>query len=202
MRHGPGAGRSALPLALAAILAASPAVGAAAPHAPDVPVQRQALLLLRVMAYDRNLLQRSQSAVKVVVLFRPGDRGSVDRSATLVGAFEELSRAAVVGGLHVEVEGVPYRDGADLEARLAAIRPSLAYVDPGLAQAVPDITQASRRLRILTADGSRALVEAGIAIGLVANPGRAGLVVNLRAARQEGVDFDSALLAISEVLKD
>ena len=195
-------GTRALLLALAAALMVGAAAGPASARAGDLPARNQALLLLRVLAYDRNLKQRAQSTVTVVVLYRPGDRASEERGAALVSAFEEVARAAVVGGLPVKVEGVPYRDVPELEARLRALHPALAYVDPSLAPAVPDIVQTSRRLGVLTADGSRALVEAGLSVGVVAQTDRAGLIVNLRASRQEGVDFDSALLALSDVLRD
>ena len=192
----------ALLLALAATLVAGAVAGPAAARAGDLPARNQALLLLRVLAYDRNLKQRAQSAVTVVVLFRPGDRGSEERRSALVSAFEEVARGAVVGGLPVKVESIPYRDPSDLDARLRALTPALAYVDPSLAPAVPDITQVSRRLSILTADGSRALVDAGVSVGVVAQTDRAGLIINLKASRQEGVDFDSALLALSDALRD
>ncbi len=41
-----------------------------------------------------------------------------------------------------------------------------------------------------------------MAIGVVAQANRAGLIVNLKAARLEGADFDAALLAVSDVLLD
>jgi hypothetical protein len=192
----------ALLLVLAATLAAGTAAGPAAARAGDLPARNQALLLLRVLAYDRNLKQRAQATVTVVVLYRPGDRGSEERSAALVSAFEEVARAAVVGGLPVKVESLPYRDAPELEARLRAVHPVLAYVDPGLTPAVPDIVKTSRRLGVLTADGSRALVEAGVAVAVVAQTDRAGLIVNLKASRQEGADFDSAMLALSDVMRD
>jgi len=191
-------GLRALGLALVAVLA----VGPAAARAAELPARHQALLLLRVLAYDRNLRQRAQSAVTVVVLFRPGDRASEDRVAALVAAFEEVAHEVVVGGLPVRIEGVPYRDAPELEARFGGRRPSLAYIDPGLSLAVGEITQSARRRGVLTADGSRALVEAGVAVGVVAQANRASLIVNLKAARLEGADFDAALLAVSDVLQD
>ena len=185
---------------LLAALAACTARPAAA--AEDLPPRNQALLLLRVLAYDRNLLQRAHAAVIVVVIYRPGDKASEDRRTSLVAAFEDVSRDVVVAGLPVRVESVPYRDAADLEARLDALHPALSYVDSALVRAVPDIVQVTRRRGVLTADGSRSLVEAGLSIGVVAASGRAHLIVGLKASRQEGADLDAALLAVSDVLKD
>ncbi len=202
MGHTRSACARGLALALAVTLVAGGVAGPTSARAGDLPARNQALLLLRVLAYDRNLKQRARAAVTVVVLYLPGDRGSEQRGAALASAFEEVARAAVVSGLPVKVESLPYRDVPELEARLRELHPALACVDPSLAPAVPDIVQASRRLGVLTADGSRTLVEAGLSVGIVAQTDRAGLIVNLKASRQEGVDFDSALLALSDVVRD
>jgi hypothetical protein len=191
--------------AVSLLAAAALAVATARPTAmagEDLPPRNQALLLLRVLAYDRNLKQRAGAAVTVAVLYKPGDRSSEAHGASLVAAFEEVSRDVVVAGLPVRVEAMPYRDAADFEARLGAVRPALAYVDLALGRTVPDILQATRRRGVLTAAGSRSLVEAGLAIGVEAQSGRAGLIVNLKASRLEGADLDAALLAVSDVVKD
>jgi len=188
-------------LAVAALVAGA-LLRPASAHADELPARNQALLLLRVLAYDRNLPQRASGAVTVAVVFRPGDRGSEERRTALLAAFEEVAHDVVVAGLPVKVEAVPYRDAADFEGRLEASRPALAYVDPSLQKVVPEIVLATRRRGVLTADGSRGLVEAGLSVAVVAQSGRAGLVVNLKASRQEGADLDAALLAVSDVIKD
>jgi len=195
----------ALRRAMLAMLAAVAAAAALVPleaRGQELPPRNQALLLLRVLAYDRNLKARAGTAVTVAVVYRPGDRHSEDRRTALVAAFEEVSRDVVVAGLPVKVEAVGYRDAADLEARLEAGHATLAYVDPALVRAAPDIAQAAARHGVLSADGSRAMVEAGLAVGVVAQGGKASLLVNLRAARQGGADLDAALLAVSEMVHD
>jgi YfiR/HmsC-like len=187
-----------------ALILAGLVAGAARPVAAateGLPARNQALLLLRVLAYDRNLQARAHGAVTVAVLFRPGDPGSEERRTALVAAFEDVSRDVVVAGLPVRVEAVPYRDAADLETRLDGLHAAIACVDPSLAGATAEIAQVTRRRSVLTATSSRNLVEAGVAIGVVAQAGRAGLIVNLRAARQEGADLDASLLAVSDVIK-
>jgi len=192
--------RASLALLVAWLAGAALAPGRA--RGSDLLPRNQALLLLRILAYDRNLKVRAGPAVTVVVLYRAGDRVSEERRTALLNAFEEVSRDVVVAGLPVKVEAVPFRDGADLEARLEAARASLIYVDPALIRAVPEIAQAAARRSVLSADGSRGLVEAGLAIGVVAQEGKAGLLVNLKAARQGGADLDAALLGVSEIVRE
>ena len=177
-------------------LAALPARGA------ELPPRNQALLLLRVLAYDRNLKQRSGGNATVLVLYRPGDPASEARRSSLRSAFEEVAREVVVSGLPVAVEEVPFRSAADLDSKLESTRAALVYVDRALEGSLGEITQVTRRRAVLSADGSRSMVEAGVAVGIVARSGRAVVIVNLAVARLEGANLDSALLAVSVVLRD
>jgi hypothetical protein len=83
-----------------------------------------------------------------------------------------------------------------------ALHPVLVCVDGALAAAVPDIVRVTRRHAVFTAGTSRAMVDAGVALGVTARSGRAALIVNLPAARAEGADRDAALLAITQVIRE
>jgi hypothetical protein len=166
-----------------------------------LPPRSQALLLLRVLAYDRHVAQRAPKGVAVVVLARAGDRASEDRAAEVVAAFEEVAREVVVAGLPVRAEAVAVKDAAALGARLEAVPATLVYADAALAPAVPELARICRRRGALSAGASRAMVEAGLSVAIVARGSRAGVLVNLAAAVQEGAELDSALLAVAEVVR-
>jgi len=187
-----------LALALAAALAVPPPARAAE---DDLPARKQALLLLRVLVYDRHLPERAHGAVRVAVVFRAGDRESEAQRDELLAAFAAVGREVVAAGLPVEAVAVPWRDAADLEARLAGAKIACVYVGARLGPAWREVEASARRMGLLTATGSRELVEAGVAIGLVNRGARAGVVVNLPSARAEGADLDAALLGIAEVLR-
>lgn len=188
--------------ALLRLLAALVAVAAGVPpaRAADLPPRNQALLLLRVLAYDRNLKKRCAGAVTVLVASRAGDRVSEERSAALAGAFEEVAREVVVAGLPVKVETVALRDPAALEARLGAAPAALLFVDEALGGQVTELSRLARRTGTLTGGASRAAVEAGLSVAVVARAGRAAVVVGQASSRLEGADLDSALLAVAEVV--
>jgi YfiR/HmsC-like len=182
-------------LVAAATLAPSPA------RAEELPPRNHALLLLRVLAYDRNLKARAGSTVTVLILTQAGDRASEERGAELAAAFEEVAKDVVVAGLAVRVKEAPYHDPAELEARLNGLHPALVYLDGALTGAAAEVAKVTRRHAVCTS-GTRAMAEAGLAVGVAARQGRAALVVNLAASRSEGVDFDASLLAISEVIRE
>jgi hypothetical protein len=175
-------------------------LAAGSARADDLTPRKQALLLLRVLVYDRNLRARADGVVRVAVAFRAGDRRSEEKRDELVAALEDVSREVVALGLPIAVVAMPYQDAADFDARLGRSAPACVYVCTGLEPLVKEIAAVARRRAVLSVSGSREMAEAGLAVALVNRGSRAGVVVNLPAARAEGADLDAALLAIAEIV--
>lgn len=185
---------------LPAVLAAAALLVTGRARADELPSRHHALLLLRVLAYDRHLVQRSGAAVTVLLLSQAGDRVSEVRTEALRQALERVATEVVVAALPVKVRALPYRDAAALEASLASLRPALVCLDGALAPAVPDIVRVTRRRGVFSAGVSRAMVEAGASVAVAASGGRAVLTINPAAARAEGADLDASLLALAQIV--
>jgi len=169
--------------------------------AQGMPSPQKALLLLRVLVYDRNLKVRAQQEVRVAVAFRPGNAESERERDTLVRAIDEVADRAVVAGLPVRVTELPYLGAADFQARLAASRAVAMYLCDGLEPVIRDLDGLARGRSVLTVCGSRALASKGCAIALVDRGERAGLVVNHETAAGQGADLDPRLLSMAERVK-
>lgn len=189
----------ALVAMIAAVLAASP--GPAAAERSALPVRQRTLLLLRVLFYDRNLPARAPGEVTVGVLFRAGDRASERERDEVIDALGRLGREAVAHGRAIRSAAVAFTGAADLDARVAALRPAALWICRGLAAERAEITRVTAARKVLSAAGSRAAVRAGIAVAIVPGPDRAVIVVNAAAAKGEGADLDAALLGVAEVIQ-
>jgi len=166
-----------------------------------LPARNQALLLLRVLAYDRGLRARVGETVVVGVTFRPGDAASEAARDAMVKALQEAAESFMVGGLPVRVVAVTWSRAGDGSARLSETRLAALYVAPGLESESSAVARVSRDRKILTFTPARAAVDAGLSVGIVSRRSRASLVVNRSGARAEGADLDSALLAVAEVVE-
>ncbi len=182
-------------------LLSAPLVVADRTPAAELSPKRRAVLGLRILAYDRNVRGRSDGKqATVLVVYRQGNEASEAAQAGLSAALEELAGTLTVGGLPVRVRPLPYNPG-DFEAKLAAAHPVAAYVCPGLTDATAAISAATRRHQVLSMTGADPQVRAGLAVGVVERDDKAGVLVNLPAARAEGADFDAALLRSAEVIR-
>lgn len=164
-------------------------------------MSRQAVLLLRTLAYDRNLHARAKSSVGVLVVFDPSDSTSRDEAAELSKTLTSLSSQAMVAGLPIVVRAVPYAGRAPLQNELRGSTVAAVYLCHAMTPFAADVAAEAATFSVMTVGGERELADRSIAVAFVSREGRAGLVVNLSAAKQEGVDFDPALLKLAEVLR-
>jgi len=189
---------SAVPLALALALVARPAP-AAPPGGGALPPRHQALLLLRVLAYDRALRGRDDRHATVALAVRPGDAAGEAQARELAGAVDEAAAEFTVAGLPARAVVVAAERGR-LAARLREVRASVVLLLGAAAADPAEGCQAAREAQVLSAAGSRAAAEGCVALGLVSDGGKARVLVNLREARAEGADLDSALLSIAQLV--
>ncbi|MBK9516377.1 MAG: DUF4154 domain-containing protein [Anaeromyxobacter sp.] len=185
------------PRLVACLLAATVALPAAAEEA--LSPSGEALLLLRVLAYDRQVTARAVDAVTVALASLPDDRAGQARRAAVAAALDRAALQFTVAGLPVRWVAVS-ASGEGLAEELRLVRASAVLV---LGQAAGDpaaLCRAARAARVLSLAGSREAVERCVSVGLVLRGARAGVLVNLASAQAEGADLEPALLTMAEVL--
>jgi hypothetical protein len=175
-------------------------LGPSSARAQDVPPQVQAVLVVKAVAYDQSLKSRTQGAVNVVVLSRPGHAASEAASSGVANALAELAKKSDVGGMPLRVSSMPYTTAAALDAAVQAGKTTVLFVGPGMEDGVGAISAVARKRSVLTACGSEAYVRAGLSMGIVLKNDKPSILVNLPATRAEGVSLDANLLRIAQVI--
>ena len=180
------------------MLAALLAVGTASAGATPIPADKQALILLRSLAYDRNLPARAGDAVRIAALYRAGDAASEAAASDLVAAISKASPVSVAGR-PVRVVSLPY-NADTLERDLGDAPTAALYLCGGLGGVAGPVMATTRKLAILSFTSEEEMVRGGLSIGLVRRGERAAILVNLVAARAEGADLSAELLRLAEVV--
>lgn len=159
---------------------------------------QKALLLLRVLAYDRNLKKRSQKEVRIAVVFRPRDAASERERDLMVRALNEVVGKVMVAGLRVRVTAVACDGMQAFSAAVDELRPAAMFVGVGLDGEVSEVARVARERSALTFSGAREHLGRGVAVALLDRGEKAAVAINLGAALSQGADLDSALLYVAE----
>jgi hypothetical protein len=185
------------PLAALAVLVAL-AAGSRTARADGMPMQREALLLLKVLSYDENL-RRSSGPLRVAVIHQAGSAEAERAAQAVVAAFQSL-RKVTVQGRTVEAVLMPAADEAKLRKQLLAAKINTVYFGPGVTDAAPAL-RVCRALSLNALTGNKSLVQRGVPVGVFVEGDRPQILVNLEAARVCGHRFSSALFKVAQLLR-
>lgn len=164
-----------------------------------VPVARQAELLVRVAAYDRNMAARARGTVKILILNKPDDADSRTVAAAMDAALRRFDKVA---GLPFEITTAPFAGGAQLAATCKANHIAIVYVTSGFSNgAINDIAQALDGVDVLSAAALARHVDLGIVLGFDLVSGKPTLVINLTHAKKQNVDIEAEVLHLMRVVR-
>ena len=180
----------------AALLAAAPAF-AQEPVDGEV-LQRDVLVLVRALAYDRNLASRFGTDLTFGVV-HGGEKPEGEPQAVL-GVLDAL-KAVKIGGLALVAKPIAWTDSDALTNAVAEQQIDVLFIASGLdeaAAAAPQITQNAKRT---TMTRHRPYLDGGLALGVDDVDGKPRIAVNLPAAKAEGANFTAELLRLAEVIR-
>jgi len=160
---------------------------------------RRALVVLRVLAYDKHLGDRVGDVVRVVVVYPKGDD---DEAARWRAAFAKISKLKV-DGRSVVIAAQEIDKPEQLGRALATLKPAALIACDGLVKriAIEDVAKATRANRVLSFSTRAGEVEQGLAVGIVPGKEHDEIVVNMTAAAAEGVKFDAGLLQLARTVR-
>lgn len=166
-------------------------------HAADVtvPVRLQSELIGKIATYDRAFHARSGQTARVIVVHKGGDSARIARQMT--SALEELRDIA---GLPKTVERIEWSGPAVLVSTIRARPTSLVYLSLGLEAEAGAVAAALSGIDVLTVGATGAIAERGACVGFELEEGKAKIIVNLRVAKAQKVNFRAEMLRVVKIV--
>ena len=189
-----------LALAVAAEAWGGAASAGQAPAEEEVPPSRQAVIVMRALAYDGNLRVRAGDTIDIVVLYKTGHGRSEQMAATMAKAFGVLA-STQVAGLPIAVSRLAYGGAEALGKSIGGAGIDMIYVCDGLDAEVGAIAEVTRRTKTLTVGSRREQVLQGLTLGVFQVDAKTTILLNLQSSRQEGAAFAADLLRLAAVIR-
>ena len=164
-----------------------------------VPVDLQLNLLLKIISFDRNLSSRNGDSLRVEVVYQEPFRNSLIVREQIESVFKKLS-APQVKGLPLALTMIDiYRE--KLDEAVVSKKVDILYISPLRAYDINSISGLCRSLGIVSVTGVPEYCGQGLAVGISQNRDRPEILINIRAAREEGANFSSQLLKLARVME-
>jgi hypothetical protein len=169
--------------------------------ADPLPSKNQALLLLRILAYDHKLGERVvDKRVTIYVLHKTGAAESEDAANEMVGRLRDIAKSTKLAGNTIQVFKLAYNKDT-FEADVGRVKAAALYVAPSLGDTLSPIAAVTGKRKLLTFTGVPEYVNAGLSIGFSNDDGKPVISVNIPASKSEGADLDVALLRVAKIVK-
>jgi hypothetical protein len=160
---------------------------------------KQALVLLRILSYDRYVGKRARRQVVIGVVRDDDDPVSRRAATTMVDALRSMSRGVTVAGKPVTV--VEIAAGDLFRDRLRALEVTAIYLTAGLDSELDAINEAARAHPCLTFTDRIPYMRRGVAVALSTNARRITISLDLVAVRAQGAQLSAELLHVAEVVR-
>ncbi len=161
-------------------------------HAEEGAAEQSALVMMRLLAYDRNIADRTPGQQVNFTVVYPAE----STPGGIYDALVDISTQFQLDGRRVNVESVDHRQFEESKDELES---SAILVTEGLEDHNEQIASWGIDNSVLTFGQSDQLVESGSAIGVLPN-GDVKLVVNLRLAQAQGADFPGSVLRTADAV--
>lgn len=164
--------------------------------ADALPAKNQALLLLRILAYDHNIANRVDNKKVTILVISKTDSDSA--AADMTSVLKEIAKSTKLSGNSIQVSRVTFDEKS---FDLSKVKAAAIYVAPGLGDNIAAITGGSQKNKMLSFTGSPEFVTSGVSVGFGNDSGKPVIWVNIPAAKSEGADLDVALLRVAKIVK-
>jgi hypothetical protein len=162
----------------------------------SVPISLQVNLLDRVVRFERSYASRGDAPALVVVV--TVDEAASVRAAALASA--AIGQIASLGARRASVVTQTFSSPAAL--RSASREAAIVYLMPGFSRAdVQAIAAAFADSNVLTVGASNADADNGAALGFELEGSKPRIIVNLRQARAQRLDFSAQFLRLARVIQ-
>ncbi len=185
--------------ALFAVLVLAAGLGAAAQEMP-VPADLQGRIFVKVLLFDRTFERRTAGGFVVAVLYQEGFRRSFLAKEEFAAGVADWGGQAP-GSVAFRCAFIDVDRTPDLPGALAAAGADIVYVAPLRSYDVGLIARAARDLRLPAFTGVPEYLEAGLAVSLDLRDEKPRILINLRAAKEAGADFDSQILSLARIVE-
>ena len=166
---------------------------------PKVPVDSQAKIFTHVLSFDRSLANARKGEIVIGVVYQPMFRISSITARELTRQVTGTSINDVpIRTMLIEIED----DTSVLDRVLVQERVDAVFIAPLRAVKIEDLARIAASRRVRTFASLEGYVARGLAVGVRLERGYPKLLINLDAARSQGMDLDSRVLALARVTRE
>ncbi len=161
----------------------------------DLPVDQQILLILTTLKYNKTFMNRLNDIERISIgFFHTRLSKSMEAKSRVLEVFEKDFKNKTFYSRSLVIDAI-----SDISA-IKAGKYNVLIVGPGSQEAIPEILNATREHKIVSATGVTAFLNTGISLVVGLKDGRKFLGINLRNSKKENCRFSPTILQLALII--
>lgn len=166
----------------------------------EVPIEIQVPMLLKILTFDRNLEKRSGKILTIGIVFQSKYKDSFETKDKFIESINKIS-IKKIKDIPIELVSIDV-DRNDLESAVLKDEVDVLYITPLRAFDIEKVIKLTQDKKIISMTGVIELINSGISVGIGVKGEKPLIIINLRSAKLEGVDFSSQLLKLAKIIEE
>lgn len=165
-----------------------------------IPIKVQVPLFTKILSFDRNLKTRVGNEIVLGIVYQKNFRTSFDVQDQIITTITEIP-IREIDGISLRCIAIEMKENIDLTDIITKNKVDILYITPMRTLDFEKISAISRANQILTISGVPDYIDEGFAVGIGSKGDKPMIIVNLKAAKAEGADFNSQLLKLAKIIQ-
>ncbi|MBI5324275.1 MAG: YfiR family protein [Ignavibacteriae bacterium] len=167
----------------------------------SVPVIYQLQIFNKILYSNRNFNSIDKNNIEICIIYQKKFRLSSELKSQVLSFIEENSSFKELGNKKINFNVLSIETEKTLDNFLESNKVDIIMVTPLRAVDIEQLAKITRKHKVLSFSFIPEYIESGLSVGIGSKAERPQILINLKASKEEGVDFSSQLLKLSRIIE-
>lgn len=166
----------------------------------SVPVNNQLQIFNKIIFSNKHFMLIAGNTIEVCIIYQKKYRLSSELKSQVLSFIDENSSLKELGDSKINFNILSIENENTLDSYLSSNKVDIIMVTPLRAIDIEQIAKVTRKHNVLSFSFIPGYIESGLSVGIGSKAGRPQILINLKASKEEGIDFNSQLLKLSRIV--
>lgn len=166
----------------------------------SVPINNQLQIFNKIIFSNKKFNVKEGNSIEGCIIYQKKHRLSSELKSQVLSFFEENKNLKELGNIKINFHILSIENENTLDNYLGSKKVDIVIVTPLRAVDIEQLAKVTRKHKVLSFSFIPEYIESGLSVGVGSKAERPQILINLKASKEEGVDFSSQLLKLSRIV--
>lgn len=163
-----------------------------------VPISSQIPLIVKILSFERNLMESASDEINIGIIFQSKTRESLLAKAEILKSISS-QKSSAINNKKIVVKEIDISD-TDINTAVNKVKTDVLIITPIRLVNLNELSDLCKKKKILSFSLSPDYLKYKFSVSLDILGERPQILINLNSAKAEGANFSSQLLKLSKII--